>query len=71
MVTYKPLWKLLIDREMSQHDLMKLAGISPNTMAKMRRDEEVSLTVLNKICKALTVDYGDIITYVQKAEDEE
>ena len=69
MVTYKPLWKILIDREMSQRDLMLQSGISPNTMTKLRHDEEVSLAVLAKICKALNVDYGDIMSYVDKTCD--
>ena len=51
-VSYKRLWKLLVDKEMSKSDLRKKAEIAPNTMTKLRRDEEVSLTILSKICKA-------------------
>ena len=58
------LWKLLIDRKMSKADLRKATGIAPNTMTKLRRDEEVTLTVLGKICKYLNVDYGDIVQYI-------
>ena len=64
MVSYKPLLKLLVDREMSISDLWKSAGISPNTMTKIRRNEEVSMTVLTKICKTLGVSYGDIVEYI-------
>ena len=64
MVSYKPLWKLLVDLDMSKGDLRKAAGISPNTMTKMRRGEEVSMTVLNKICATLGVSYGDIMEYI-------
>ena len=64
MVSYKPLWRLLVEREMSKSDLRKLAGIAPNTMTKMRRNEEVSMTVLNKICAALSVNYCDIVEYI-------
>lgn len=63
-VSYNRLWKLLIDRKMSKADLRKATGIAPNTMTKLRRDEEVTLTVLGKICKYLNVDYGDIVQYI-------
>lgn len=46
---------------MSKFDLRKKAEIAPNTMAKLRRDEEVSLTILSKICKTLNADFGDIV----------
>ena len=71
MVSYKPLFKLLIDRNMSKADLRRLADISPNTMTKLRRGEEVSMSVLNKICVALSVTYGDIVEYVHLKEDAE
>ena len=70
MVSYKPLWRLLVEREMSKGDLRKLAGIAPNTMTKMRKNEEVSMTVLNKICAALNVNYGDIVEYIQPIAEE-
>lgn len=50
---------------MSKADLRKQAEIAPNTMTKLRRDEEVTLGVLGKICKTLNVDYGDIMEYVK------
>ena len=64
LVSYKPLFKLLVDRNMSKADLRRLADISPNTMTKLRRGEEVSMSILNKICSALQVSYGDIMEYV-------
>ena len=67
-VSYKRLWKLLVDKEMSKSDLRKKAEIAPNTMTKLRRDEEVSLTILSKICKTLHADFGDIVEYVPDAE---
>ena len=67
-VSYKRLWKLLVDKEMSKSDLRKKAEIAPNTMTKLRRDEEVSLTILSKICKTLNADFGDIVEYVPDAE---
>jgi len=49
---------------MSKADLRKAAGIAPNTMTRLRRDEEVTLTVLHKICVTLEVDIGDIMEFL-------
>jgi DNA-binding Xre family transcriptional regulator len=64
-VSYNKLWKLLVDKKMSKADLRKAAGIAPNTMTKLRRDEEVSLAILGKICATLHVNIGDIIDLIQ------
>ena len=69
-VSYERLWKLLIDRKISKANLRKASGIAPNTMTKLRRNEEVTLTVLGKICNILEVDYGDIKEYVDKGDEE-
>ena len=63
-ISYNKLWKLHDDRKMSKADLRKAAGIAPNTMTRLRRDEEVTLTVLNKICTSLNVNIGDIMDFV-------
>ena len=63
-ISYNKLWKLLVDKKMSKADLRKAAGVAPNTMTRLRRDEEVTLTVLNKICKTLEVDIGDIMEFL-------
>lgn len=70
-VSYNKLWKLLIDKKISRADLRRMAGISPNTMTKIIRDEEVSLTVLGKICETLNADIGDIVEYVGAAHRED
>lgn len=67
-ISYNKLWKLLVDKKMSKADLRKAAGIAPNTMTRLRRDEEVTLTVLNKICKTLEVDIGDIMEFLPDTE---
>ena len=64
VVSYNKLWKILIDRNMSKADLRKKASIAPNTMTKMNKGEEVSMTILSKICKTLGTDYGDIVEYI-------
>ena len=63
-ISYNKLWKLLVDKKMSKADLRKAAGIAPNTMTRLRRDEEVTLTVLNKICSTLGVDIGDVMEFL-------
>ena len=64
-ISYNKLWKLLVDKKMSKADLRKAAGIAPNTMTRLRRDEEVTLTVLHKICATLEVDIGDIMEFTE------
>ena len=68
-VSYNRLWKLLIDKKMSKADLRKAAGLAPNTMTKMRRDEPVAMTVLDKICETLNTDYGDIMQYTPNNQE--
>ena len=67
-VSYNRLWKLLIDKKMSVADLRKTTEIAPNTMTRMRKEQEVTLPVLEKICDALQVDFGDIVEYVKSDE---
>lgn len=67
-VSYKKLWKLLIDRDMKKKDLREAANISPSLIAKMGRNENVTTEVLSRICAALKCDIGDIMEMV---EDEE
>ena len=69
-VSYNKLWKLLVDKKMSKADLRKAAGIAPNTMTRLRRDEEVTLAVLNRICVALDVNIGDVMEFVPEVPEE-
>lgn len=70
-ISYNKLWKLLIDKKISKTELRKAIGISPNTMTKLNRDEEVTLSVLCKICDALNSDFGDIIEYIPTNNEED
>ena len=70
-VSYNKLWKLLIDKKMSKADLRKAAGIAPNTMTRLRRDEEVTLAVLNRICVALDANIGDVMEFTNDERDGE
>ena len=70
-VSYNRLWKLLIDKKMSVADLRRTAEIAPNTMTRMRKDQEVTMSVLEKICDVLDADFGDIIEYIKLDELQE
>lgn len=63
-VSYNKLWKLLIDKKMSKAEMRRAAGISPNTLTKLNRDEEVTMTIINKICTTLQVDIGDVMEFI-------
>ena len=63
-ISYNKLWKLLIDKEMSQADLRKAADIAPNTMTKLRRNEPVNLAILSRTCEVLECDIGDIMEFI-------
>ena len=63
-VSYKKLWKLLIDRDMKKKDLCEVAGISHASVAKLGKNENVTTDVLVKICTALNCDIGDIMELV-------
>lgn len=62
-ISYNRLWKLLIDKNMSVAEMRRAADIAPNTVTRMKKDQEVTLTVLEKICKVLDADFGDIVEY--------
>lgn len=63
-VTYKKLWILLAERELKKTDLIELCGISPVTLTRLGKNEDVSMEVLQKICKTLECNIGDIVDYV-------
>ena len=63
-VSYKKLWKLLIDRDMKKKDLQSAAGLTSYAMNKLSRDEDVTTEILGKICKALDCTTDDIMEFV-------
>ena len=63
-ISYKKLWKLLIDRGMRKKDLCHAAGISHASMAKLGKNENITTDVLVKICTALDCDISDIVEIV-------
>lgn len=68
-VQYTKLWKMLIDKKMKRTDLIVSAGISANILAKLGKDEFVSMESLEKICKALNCNIGDIVDFVFEVKD--
>jgi putative transcriptional regulator len=62
-LSYAPLWKLLIDRDMNKTQLREKAGFSTATLAKLSKNEPVALEVIVKICEALNCQPGDIVEY--------
>lgn len=68
-VSYKKLWKLLIDKNMIKKQLREQAGLTTNVIAKLGKDENVSTEVLCKICKALDCGLEDIIEIIPDEEE--
>ena len=66
VISYKKLWKLLIDKDMRKEDLRLKAGISTNTMAKLGKNENVNTNMLVKICSALNCDIADIMEITEE-----
>lgn len=60
-ISYKKLWKMLIDRDMKKKDLQKLAGVSAASITKLGKNENVNTEIIEKICLALNCDVGDIM----------
>lgn len=68
-VSYKKLWKILIDKDMKKKDLQAEAGISWASVTKLSKGETVSMEVLMKVCKTLNCDIGDIMELIPTEED--
>ena len=63
-ISYKKLWKLLIDHNMNKGELAKATKMSANTLAKLGKNETVSMDILVRICTVLKCDIGDIVEVV-------
>lgn len=68
-VSYKKLWKLLIDRDMTKTQMRKASGITTGALAKLGKNENVSTEVLVKICSTLRCDISDIMELTKESED--
>ena len=69
LISYNKLWKLLIDKGISKSELKTAVKMSPNTLAKLGKNEPVSMDVLIRICETLNCDIGDIIQLVPDQGD--
>ena len=63
MLNYNRLWHIMLDKKINKHELCIMSGISSSTMAKLGKNEIVSLEVLEKICVALDCDLGEIASF--------
>ena len=70
-VSYTKLWKLLLDKKMKRTDLKDLAGISSSTLAKLGKDEYVSLESLDKICQALDCNIDKVMDFICEKQNED
>ena len=70
VISFKKLWKLLIDKNMKKKDLQRLSGISSATITKLGRNENVNTEILQKICTALQCDVCDIMEFVPMTDQE-
>lgn len=68
LLNYNNLWKTLIDKGVKKGELRKRTGISSSTLAKMNRNEPVSLSIILKICETLDCSIEDVVTVSKKAE---
>ena len=68
-VSYKKLWKLLIDKDMKKKDLQAMSGISWSSITKLSKGETVSMDVLMKICQTLDCDIGDVMELLPKEKE--
>lgn len=68
MISYKPLQKLLIDRDIKKKDLQKMINVSWSTMSKFSKNQYVSLEIIDKICAALDCQPSDLIEYIPDKE---
>ncbi len=67
--SYKPLWKLLIDKEMSKKDLMEATCISKSTMDKMGRSEIISMEIIDRICDYFNCKVEDVIEHNARKDE--
>lgn len=65
-VSYNKLWKLMIDRDMNKSELRELTGIGTNTLAKLSKNQAVSMEVLMKICNNLNCDISDVCEFIKE-----
>lgn len=71
MISYNPLWKLLVDKGLQKQDLQQLIGCNSNTISKMSKNEYVSMANIDAICFVLNCKISDIIEYIENGNPKE
>lgn len=71
MISYKKLWKLLIDKDMNKQDLMAVTGISTTTITKLNKGRNLNTDILVRICNALKCDVSDIMEIIPEGDKNE
>jgi len=69
MVSYKPLWRYLLENDITKQECRERCNISKNTWTKLNRNEEVSMSILTKICETFSISYDDIVEYIPKESE--
>ena len=67
-ISYLKLWKMLLDKNMKKTDLVKTAEISTTTLAKLSKNQPVSMDVMSRLCKVLSCDIGDVMEMIPDRE---
>lgn len=70
-VSFKPLWKTLIDHDLKKRQLKDMAGIASSTISRMSRNEYVSLEVIEKICLALNCQMTDVLEFTKNGPEQD
>ena len=65
LISYKPLWKTLVEKEMKKTDLLDVVGISRGTLTKLSKNEPVSVKIIDRICEKLEIEVTDVVEYVK------
>lgn len=65
MISYKPLWRTLFEREMKKTDLLDVVGISRGTLTKLSKNEPVNVKIIDRICEKLEIEVTDVVEYVK------
>lgn len=71
MISYNPLWKLLVDKGLQKQDLQRLIGCSSNTISKMSSNQYVSMANIDAICFVLKCEISDVVEYIENGNPKE
>ena len=64
--SFKPLWKMLIEKDLTKKAFMEMTGISKSTVEKMNKGEYVSMEIIDRICKYFHCEISDVVVFMEK-----